>query len=290
MATTQPVTFSSSLPNTRTKPLNTPDRSQYDASTLKSLGYRSMVVCSDLNIIVDAWLPDTVGIDINATYDAPFAQGLTDSFGKIGALAKFAGLSLTTQALTAQVWQAGSFIDFRLPFVFQADTSTVKDVMTPIKNLMRLAMPKDPEVGGLLKAPGPHIDFKKLAQNAGSQLDSGIRNLTDGRALGYMVDTGRQLIDQPTNTLSTVRNTADNVARPFSQAIVNSVVNNISLYVGQFLYLASVVVTDVSPTFDIVIGKDGNPMRASVDVSFRTFYIPTENDIQTMFSATPIQN
>jgi hypothetical protein len=42
----------------------------------------------------------------------------------------------------------------------------------------------------------------------------------------------------------------------------------------------------VSPTFDIIIIKDKNPVRATVNVMCRTFYLPTDRDIDIMFPAT----
>jgi hypothetical protein len=262
---------------------------------IKELAYKAFVVAQEEGILVEAWLPEQIQVDLHADYDAPFAQGFTDAAGQmIGNMARFAGMSLTTQALTAQVWQGGSNIQFSLPLIFQAESSGVSDVMKPIKDLMRLMLPKDPQDGGLLEAPGPRLDLGRVTEGGQSEVYRIIGGGTT--SLNQKYDQARNALESMTTdignknfggvvskTIDGIRTTAGEVARPVSRAIVNSVKNNISLYIGQFQYFPSVVVTDVSPTFDVVIGPDKNPLRASVVVQFRTFYTPTDRDIEGMF-------
>lgn len=262
----------------------------------KELNYKAFVIAQEYKgtdgkgILVEAWLPETVGMDVTANYDAPFAQGIANMLPEnVGALARFLGMSLTTQAFTAQVWQGGAFIEFQIPFIFQAETSAANEVMKPIKDLLKLTMPKDPSGGGLLEAPGPTIDIKKLAASgASSEVFS---NLSGGLSVSNMKDAYKELKGDTFGALANLKDKAqENIARPLSKAIVNSIKNNISLYIGNFIYLPSVVITDVSPTFDVMVGPDNNPLRATVNVSFRTFFIPTQNDIDGMFpSATAEQ-
>jgi hypothetical protein len=285
MADIQASTFGNAL--SRTLPASLAGLSSIGASNARSakdLSYKALVICSDQQIVVDAWLPETVGVDVSATYDAPYAQGIGAINDKLGALAQFMGMNLTTQALTAQVWQGGSFINFNIPFIFQAETSAETEVMKPIKDLLRLAMPKDPSGGGILEAPGPHVDIKKLAANGSDGVSKAVSDIGNFVKSGGIQDTAKSLMSNPLGFASQVKDSANNIARTASSALVNSIVNNISLYIGQFMYFPSVVVTDVSPTFDVVLSPDGKPMRATVNVGFRTFYVPTENDIENMFS------
>lgn len=263
--------------------------------TIKELAYKAFIVAQEQNIIVEAWLPETVMVDVNATYEAPFAQGL----GSIGALqgigefARYLGLSMTTQAMTAQVWQGGAFIEFSMPLIFQAEDNAANDVMVPIMDLMRLTMPKEPTAGGFLQAPGPRIDPKKLAQNGIDSIESGVNLIRDaasraGTTSGTTnspVDTSQTAVSRLSNFAAEGYAKANEVAKTLSSRLVNSVSNNISLYIGQFQYFSSVVITDVSPTFDVVLAADKNPLRASVNVNFRTFFIPTDQDIEMMFPA-----
>jgi hypothetical protein len=254
----------------------------------KEKNYKINILCTDQKILVSAWLPESVNIDVNASYDAPFAQGLSGMApAMIGNLARFMGLSMTTQALTAQVWQGGSFIDFTLQLIFQAEASGAEDVMIPIKKLLKLVMPQDPTGGGLLSAPGPHLDYQKLKDNGLEQID---KTFSAKGIVNGLVDTAVALTDHPVAVISGIQQTAGKIAQPVSRAIEASIVNNISLYVGSFLYFKSVVVTDVSPTFDVMLGEDMNPQKASVNVTFRTFFMPTAKDIEDMFPAAPGDN
>ena len=128
-------------------------------------------------------------------------------------------MNLTTQALTAQIWQGGAFINFQLPFIFQAETSAEKDVMEPIKKLLRLTMPKDPSGGGILEAPGPHVDIKKLAENGGAGV---AQAFSDFRSNGVksMVDTAKQALVDPLGTAVKVKDAA-NKRRPMQRRTIS---------------------------------------------------------------------
>ena len=265
--------------------------------TIKELAYKAFIVAQEhvyegeTGVIVEAWMPETLAMDVNATYEAPFAQGLNQVNESLGAIARFLGVNLTTQALTAQIWQGGAFIEFSLPLIFQADSSAAYDVMEPIKKLFSLTMPKDPEGGGLLEAPGPRIDFNKLASNArenGGQVLNQLLSTTTSSISnpGQMLDSAKEAVSNPTGFTQKTLNTANEGAKAVSKSIVASVKNNISLYLGQFLYFPSVVITDVNPTYDVVLSRDKNPMRATVNINFRTFYMPTDRDISIMFPAS----
>ncbi len=262
-------------------------RTEANKRTVKDLAYKAFIVASqdDVPVLIEAWLPETVGTDVKADYDAPFAQGISNARGvNVGNMAKFAGMSLTTQALTAKVWQGGTFIEFSLPFIFQAETSPAKDVMEPIKNLMKLTMPKDKNGGGLLEAPGPRIDLDELLKRGGDSINKASSALTSGLTNpGKLYDSAKEILSNPVDAIKKARAGFRDISKPLSTAIVNSVKNNISLYIGQFQYFPCVIITDVSPTYDVIIGPDFNPIRATVNVQFSTFYVPTDRDIDTMF-------
>ena len=254
------------------------------SKSIKELAYKAYIVASEQGIIVEGWLPETMMMDVNAKYDPPFEQGLSSigSMQGLGNMARFLGLSLTTQAMTAQIWQGGSFIDLSVPMVFQAETGAGQDVMTPIKNLLKLTMPQDPSGGGFLTAPGPRLDITKLPGNTVNSVGAALTGSVSGT-----VDTAKDIAGgRYSEALSKVTSGANKVAAEVSSAIVSSVVNNFILFIGQFLYFPSVVITDVSPTYDVIIGTDKNPMRATVNVGIRTFYMPTSGDIDTMFPST----
>jgi hypothetical protein len=267
----------------------------------------------DRLVQIEGWLPEEITFDVSAQYEAPYAQGLNQSLPVIGQLSRALGVNLTTQAMTAQVWQGSTDINFQIPIVFQAETDAYRDVIEPVLNLLKLTMPIDSVGGGLLEAPGPHIDIDRLERSItdtvktltpGPQQEKQIKEKIVG-ALGSIDAFARSFIDAAgdasdylaslkNNTLGTLLKTGVKGAK-FSQkaanegavavntALVNSIVNNISLYVGDFLYFPSVVITDVSQAYNILIAPDNNPSRATVNVTFRTFYIPTQRDLDIMF-------
>ena len=290
-------------------------------------------------ITVEAWLPEEVNLDISATYEPPFAQGLNGMMPGIGAAAKALGVNLTTQAMSAQVWQGGSDVQFSLTLVFQAETNSYTDVILPIKKLLQLTMPKDPTGGGLLEAPGPHVNIDKLKTPIGSQSSPGTpdpqkpsASNSGGGGLSGIVSSakniGSSMASSASSAVSSVTNAAGSVVSGVSGAVsgaynslssggltgaaidatvgsakalkagangalvalsnqmVNAIEGNISLYIGKFIYIPCVVITDVSPTFNVILSADGNPTRASVAVTFKMLYIPTQADLDTMFSNT----
>jgi len=57
----------------------------------------------------------------------------------------------------------------------------------------------------------------------------------------------------------------------------------ISLRIGNFLYIHSVLLVDVNPTWDTRMNKAGVPISASCDVTLRTVNTPTQGDISEFF-------
>lgn len=319
--------------------------------------YKVMIMANDGNgksastppIVVTGWLPEEVNLDIGATYDATYGQGLNEKLPGIGALSKAFGVNLATQAMTVQVWQGGTELTFSISIVFQAESSAYNDVMFPIKQLLKLTMPKEPTPGGLLEAPGPHINIAKLKmpvngkqevslptpqQGATTPADpnnaGGISTISDGvisaaktlgetagkvwqgvsgvlssttSALGSLAQVPGNMVSSVkgfmsegaiagtingvasfgASTASSLKGGASKALGALSSPLVAAIDGNISLYIGNFIFVPSVVITDVSPAFNVVLGPDQNPIRATVNVSFKMFYIPTQSDIDVMF-------
>lgn len=59
--------------------------------------------------------------------------------------------------------------------------------------------------------------------------------------------------------------------------------NNIRLRVGQFIQFPSVVITDVGSVYNTIFDQSGNPVRAMVNVTFKTLMTPTQDDLARMF-------
>lgn len=274
--------------------------------------YKLKVVCQDRGIFVEAWLPETVGFDVQTEYETPFAAGLNGANQALGNVAKGFGVNLTTQAFTMQVWQGSREISFQLPLVFQTESSGREDVQLPIARLLALTMPTEKTPGGLLEAPGPRIDIDKLLNNTlikaalaaeanggvVSSVAGGIGSAISGAAgaAATALKVSYKIFTDPAAGIGAAaqetKNLVDKVSPGLSsvgKALINSITNNISLYIGNFLYFPSVVITDVSQTYDVLLDRTGQPQRATVNVSFKTFYVPVQQDIEQMFPAANIQ-
>ena len=74
----------------------------------------------------------------------------------IAAASDVTGLSNTTfQFMTAHYWQGASPISCTIPFEFMAEKDPEKEVLTPLKELYKLAAPY--EVEGIIIPPGPSV-------------------------------------------------------------------------------------------------------------------------------------
>lgn len=259
--------------------------------------YILTLCCDELGIVLQADLPQEFTFDVQTRYEDTYAQGINDMVpSAISNFTRAIGLNLTTQALTAQLWQGSSEIQFTLPLIFQAERDERQEVIKRLMQLMYLTLPREEEAGGLLSAPGPHIDFEKFKRNfqSGSPAVSTIKNEykrvgdsisaaieknkgTLSSGLSGWVDTGFDIGTQ-------VRTSGDAVAKTVSAAIVSSIKNNIQLYIGRYMFFPSVVITDVQQTHHTLpVEQTGNVQRVEVTVTFKTFYLPTQRDIVNMF-------
>lgn len=253
-----------------------------------NMNYKAMILCQDQGISVVASLPENFTFDVGAQYEAPFSQGLNSAAGDtIGGAARAIGISLTSQAFTAQIWQGSTDIELSLELQFQTEDDPIRDVQEPILDLLRLVMPRTRGnvSGGLFESPGPHIDYDTLRANyakANPQKgDIGLMDLGQGLFSG-LVDTAKKALGDASKG-----NLMDAINGPLSElnnVLMSSVKNKISIYIGNYMYFSSVVITDVQQTYTSQFDDEFNlPMHATVAVRFRPFVMPTQNDLRSIF-------
>lgn len=61
----------------------------------------------------------------------------------------------------------------------------------------------------------------------------------------------------------------------------------ISVRIGNFFYVHSVLLVNVNPTFDSKFNKDGVPISATCDLSLRTVNTPVQSDLNKFFLQSP---
>lgn len=259
--------------------------------------YKVFIHCGDQNIMITADIPEQFSFDIAATYEAPFSAGFNNLINQnLGSALRVGGLSLTNQAMTAQIWQGTTDVQFTIPLVFQAESDPVRDVIVPIRNLLKLTMPREEEEGGLLESPGPRWDPEKIKQVLS---DPTIRSdLTNSwgsikSSTGGVIDSLRnsggdvtEILQSVAGGITPVKQSANAASKVLSRAIVAAIKNRISLMIGQYLYFESVVITDVSQTASSQpVYPSGVFQRSEVNVTFRTFTTPTQRDIEHIYPA-----
>jgi hypothetical protein len=104
---------------------------------------------------VMAYVPETFQLSVTSQFNQPFGQGVQNS--PVGTAAKILGLgALTSQSMTAQVWEGTQPIEMSLELEFVAESNPTTEVLEPIKELLRMTMPSRGHSGGfLLDPPGP---------------------------------------------------------------------------------------------------------------------------------------
>lgn len=122
--------------------------------------YRARMYTRSGSIDVDTPLPETFPLNLETSWDTPFNQPISSMGGQslqagATAVTGVTGQTTSTKWLSGAVWTQGSAITMTIPFVFQAYSDPVKEVLEPMRDLMKMVAPSE-GTGGLLKAPGPH--------------------------------------------------------------------------------------------------------------------------------------
>lgn len=256
-----------------------------------------------IRIVADCPQEFTFSTAVN--YDAPFQDMLSSKLdeklsGASQTLGAF-GVRLFNQAMTCKVWTGASDTVINIPLIFQVEDSADVDVLLPIMQLMFLSMAGEKKRGDFLTAPGPSFDWKKVSQQVGAyqaKLKGLISNVSidsastaaSNSASSFKTDLfSSSLIDGISNAFTTGINGANSVSGAVNSALMGAVSNRISLQIGNSLFLKDVVIENVSqtqvmsPVGDLGYGQSsGINSLVRVDVTFKTFYTLTQQDLAEM--------
>lgn len=242
-------------------------------------------------VTVTAPMPDSFMFDSRSEYSPPYSQGL---FSRDGALAKVSqafGARLTSQALTAQLWQGSTETDLNLELEFIAEIDPDAEVRQPILALMKLATASVDPASGMLLSPGPSIPFQlQTALTAGSDALSSLGS-TAGAVLNNLGITNKFSNAQPKTGQINGENANFNgqntgTTPPISNAsyIKSLVKNQISIQIGRYAFFDSVVINNVQQTYSNQIDAlTGLAMHAKVAISFRPLFLVVQSDLDNIF-------
>lgn len=279
--------------------------------------YTCYITCSELGIKIAAPLPPDFDWSTEARYDTPMREVADDAVaaaGMVGSIGRAAmrasGLSFVTQALTAKFWSGSATGAISLPLILQAETNEINDVLLPFIQLKSLSLPRlsSGKRGGLLEAPGPSFDLARTynafknstgANSTGSSSVAGVQsnvNLKDAlgniegslrSGISGLFDAGKDygvqgIWDKISSGISNAAETVDSIAR-------QGVKNRISLQIGKYIFLDSVVITNIQHKHILqMVGGDygqssGNVQRIEINVTFEPFMDLTQQDLPSMF-------
>lgn len=239
------------------------------------------------DVVVGA-VPDDLEINQAASWNAPWAGGIGGAKGDMLALGM--GTRLVAQVLTLQVWQGGgnNDFDFTLTFELRAWSDSERDVMVPLRTLLRMTVPSL-DANGFLQAPGPRLTkdgIKKLGAGVAAVAVKTGEVVVDAAKAGYKVATGEMknggigsITDSAANAVNQIGTTAKESGLT-RKGIEANMENKIKIEIGDWFRMTNVVVTDVRHTLKPQRpGTAGTVMAADVTISFRPMFTVTAEDI-----------
>lgn len=255
--------------------------------------YAVSIVQDSSKTYVTAPMPETFEYDSQSEYAAPFSQGILGNTA-IANIARLAGIRLTTQVLTAQIWQGTTEINLTLELEFHSEGDTIRDVRNPILSLLKLSTASKGKNNHLITSPGPSLDLDRtidLAKATGSELWSNSKTAVSKLAAAattlnpsIKVQVG-QLTSSDSSTNGSNNSTPD-VSNSIleKQNFMKFITNPISIQVGNYAFFDAVVITDVRKTYTSNIDMTtGWPQHAKVAISFRPMFLVLQDDLETIF-------
>lgn len=229
--------------------------------------------------VVKGWLGPEFDFAMSSEYDSPFEVVLSNKF--VSTLFTLYGRKAMTPVLTAQLWQGTSIPSFNFTLELETDSNPITDIKLPIMNLLRMVTPSVGE-DGLLKSPGPSVDdlLSTVGAAFGSSVDAVINTVTgsDSSQVGKTSNSSEAVITSKEQATSM---TNKMIGLNGESSMLR---NQISISIGRYLYFPSVVITDVETSFkNMIEAATGFPLSATVQVTFKPLFMPTQEDLATMF-------
>jgi hypothetical protein len=127
---------------------------------------------------IETPMPENFSVNLTIEWASQYASIIQEQMNKLGGtagqvaglvskLAPIFGQSTQAKVMTAQIWQGTSGLELTVPFIFKAQSDSDIEVVNPIKQLMKIALPSVSAIG-TLESP-----FSPLKQ-ATSTADNGV--------------------------------------------------------------------------------------------------------------------
>jgi hypothetical protein len=243
--------------------------------------YAVTIVQDSSKTYVTAPLPETFAYDTQADYQAPFSQGVFGS-GAMGSLLRVAGVRLTSQILTAQIWQGSTDTTLSLELDFHADSDAEKDVQQPILKLLKLATAS--VKNNLLVAPGPSLNPEAASAILADTVDQVKRTGQFAANLATGNLTPAQLTPATSQLNGANQSQANQAGFATKENFSKYISNQISIQIGRYAFFDSIVVTNVQKTYTSAIDEaTGFPTHAKVRIDFKPLFLVVQSDLDDIF-------
>jgi hypothetical protein len=215
--------------------------------------YYLVIISSSVHGTVQAWLPQDIALEIVSSWGFIVGGGEEGNAGINWLSTISVGVVPRGQYLSSQEWRGGGPLDLILPLHFFATEDSNREVIKPIKTLIKMSLPRKSDPNA---APG--IAFQ-------------------------LVPPGPR--QSPGPIFSFIGGVFKEIIGPFLPNQVSTEPDIINVYVGNFLRLPGVFVLSVQPTFsgrlsaETAASPAGLPMQGTCAVKFRTLMAPVASDM-----------
>lgn len=184
--------------------------------------------------------------------------GLLSGFGgRVARLGKFFGSYTQSRLTNIQVWTGTKPLEFSLPLIFKAHSDPVKEVVEPVRDLVKMATP-----GGLFAG----------TEDSSRQQKSMLDHLGMGGA-------GSTFLRSP----------GPNLVESVKALLAGHMMPNYAIYMrlGRRVTYPGLVITEIRGKWGNRFTREGWPISAELTVGFRTFTTWTRAEIaNSLFSGT----
>jgi hypothetical protein len=245
-------------------------------------------------ITISGSLPDELSYDFRSEWSQPFSDnGLASAANVLGTLL---GKKFVTQGMSTQFWTGSSPVTFNLPITFVADTGPVNLIETLV-DIYTLVLPSR-DAAGFFTAPGPKMKLAQDLTNSLTAIGSSIENFLNPttivqNALGFLPSYDAESVFNyqaisgaatPPNSVPKTAGATTAIKEGLSALQKSfSFDGEISLIIGQYLLIPSVVVTGVSNNFKVLMTRDNIPVSITVTLEIATHNNPTIEDVKSWF-------
>lgn len=241
------------------------------------------------NIIVGG-VPQSLQLNQSVNYTTPYGAGLFGQGAMGDAMAVVTGNRLVGQVMTMQVWQGSSGdFDFTLNFELRAWSDPEKDVMAPLRALLKMSLPTLGRAG-FLQSPGPVLSEEGATAVAGkitSVVFDAYKNGTQAFAQAQTADGSTDYVAAAGKVASAVYDSVDKSGIVRKEQIEKHLKNKIDIQVGRWFFMRNVIVTAVAHDIKAQTpeAQTGIIQSASVTITFRPMFAITAEDVDSILRA-----